>query len=301
MLFSLLLSACADWLSGRTPLPRSIALAVTILGLLSLIAAIGLFLAPRVANQVQELSHTLPIAVRDLMAKIGKQRWGTQVIDAVKQWPAGGRGGALEARIAGIFSSGLGFFVNSFILIFGTVYFAANPGTYQRGVVLLFPPEYRPRLEATMTEAAETLRWWMVGKVLLMAYVAVVTTVGLMILDLPMAITLGLFAGLMDFIPNLGPFISFIPAALIAITIDPMTLLWVSVIYYGAQFTENYILTPIVQKRVADLPPAVTIFSQITLGILFGGLGLLFATPLAAATLIFIRRLHVDAQTAGSE
>ncbi len=252
------------------------------------------------ADQVQQLSHTLPAAAKDLMAKIEQQPWGRQVMDAVKQWPAAGRGGDLEGRIAAIFSSGLGVFVNAIILIFGTLYFAANPGMYQRGIVLLFPPEHRPRLESTMNAAAETLRWWMAGKLLLMAYVAVATTVGLMILGVPMAITLGLFAGLMDFVPNFGPLISFIPAALIAITIDPMTLLWVAVIYYGTQLTENYILTPIVQNRVANLPPAVTIFSQITLGILFGALGLLFATPLAAATLVFIRRLHVESQTADS-
>jgi predicted PurR-regulated permease PerM len=72
------------------------------------------------------------------------------------------------------------------------------------------------------------------------------------------------------------------------------TLVWVIALYVVVQTLESYLLTPLVQQRAVRLPPALIITAQVVLGLIFGGVGLLFATPLTAAVLVFVQILYVE-------
>jgi predicted PurR-regulated permease PerM len=294
IVFSLPIGWAADWLSERTPLTRGLALAVVFVTLVLFVGGAGWLLAGQVAEQVQRLSETLPKSVAHLSDRLRDREWGRQLIDSISRWQAGPGRGDVFGRITGIFSSGLGVIANALIVLIGTLYLAADPRLYRGGLVRLFPPENRSRVQAALAETGSTLRSWLLAKVALMTFVGVATTLGLGLLGMPMVVALGLLAGLLNFIPNFGPLIAFIPAALIAVTIEPILVVWLALLYYGIQAVENYVLTPIVQRHAAKLAPAVIIFSQIALGVLFGGLGLLFAEPLAAAAQVLIKRLYVD-------
>lgn len=90
---------------------------------------------------------------------------------------------------------------------------------------------------------------------------------------MPLALTLGLLAGVLNFIPNFGPLIAAVPAVLIALTISPQTALYVGLLYIAVQSIDGYVLTPFVNRRSVELPPVLTIFAQVLLGVLVGSLG----------------------------
>ena len=171
---------------------------------------------------------------------------------------------------------------------------AAEPVTYLAGGLRLLPPARRERLRATAEEIALTLRWWLVGRFLSMALIAAMTSIGLSLLGVQLAITLGMLAGVLTFIPYIGSVASAVPAILIALTQNSQTAFYVVLLYVGVHVVEGYILVPLMQKKMVHVPPALTLAAQALLGALFGVLGLALATPLVAAALTAIRLLYVE-------
>jgi predicted PurR-regulated permease PerM len=147
------------------------------------------------------------------------------------------------------------------------------------------------------SEIAYTLRWWMVGQLVPMAVPGVGSFLGLWILGVPLALTLALFTALMLFIPYAGSLISLVPAALVALARGPMTMRWVVLIYLGVHGLEGYVVTPLAQKRAIRLPLVVTITAQLLMWNLVGLLGLVVATPLAAAIVVTIKLLYFKEPT----
>jgi predicted PurR-regulated permease PerM len=127
-----------------------------------------------------------------------------------------------------------------------------------------------------------------------MVLVGVLTTVGLWWLDVPLALTFGLLAAALTFIPNFGPVLSVVPPALLALADDPTRALYVAVLYLAIQTIESYAVTPLIQRRTVSMPPALTIMSQIVLGVLVGAIGVAVATPLTAAAMTMVRMLYVE-------
>jgi predicted PurR-regulated permease PerM len=95
-------------------------------------------------------------------------------------------------------------------------------------------------------------------------------------------------------VPNVGPFLAFIPALVLALTASAPRALAVLLLSLGVQGFESYVLTPLVEKRAVALPPALTITAQVLMAVLAGGLGLALAPPLAAAALVLVQRLYVE-------
>lgn len=127
-----------------------------------------------------------------------------------------------------------------------------------------------------------------------MVLVGVLTTVGLWWLDVPLALTFGLLAAALTFIPNFGPVLSVVPPALLALADDPTRALYVGALYLAIQTVESYAVTPLIQRRTVSMPPALTITSQVVLGVLVGGIGVAVATPLTAAAMTVVRMLYVE-------
>jgi predicted PurR-regulated permease PerM len=161
-------------------------------------------------------------------------------------------------------------------------------------VVGLFPPRRRNRMTEVMLEMCATLRFWMLGQLVPMIVIGTITWLGLWWIGVPMAATLGILAGLFNFIPNFGPLVSLIPAMLLAMTDSPEKALWVVGLYVVAQTLEGYVLSPLVQKKMVLLPPALTISVQVLLGVLVGAIGVALAAPLTAVGLVLVKMLYVE-------
>jgi predicted PurR-regulated permease PerM len=143
-------------------------------------------------------------------------------------------------------------------------------------------------------EIGHVLRRWIVGQSLLALCVGLLVGIGLLLLGAPFAVALALLAGLMEFIPYIGPFVAAVPAILVGFAESPQLALWIALLFLAVQSIESYVLAPLVQHRAVYLPPAVILFAQVLMGVIVGGLGVAVATPLAAAAMVAISMLYVE-------
>ena len=144
------------------------------------------------------------------------------------------------------------------------------------------------------------LRWWLVGQVALMILMGMTTTLGLWGLGIPLALTLGIIAGIMELVPYIGPWLSAVPSVLMAFLVSPWHALMVVGLYLGLHLLEGYVLVPLIQRRVVLLPPALTLVTQILLGYLLGFMGLFVAAPLTVCGVVLLKMLYVE-DTLGDE
>jgi predicted PurR-regulated permease PerM len=181
-----------------------------------------------------------------------------------------------------------------FALLFIAIYLAFEPQDYVGSLIRLFPPQRRARAAEVIDQVGLILQRWMLARFLSMGVVGIMTVIGLTLLGIPLALTLGIIAGLLSFIPTFGPIISVVPAALIALLEGPTQALWVLGLYVLVQQIDNYLFTPLFERKTVSLRPAMTLSSQLILGGLVGFAGLVVAAPLAAAALILVRMLYVE-------
>jgi predicted PurR-regulated permease PerM len=185
-------------------------------------------------------------------------------------------------------------FAGLMLIIFMAIYIAADPDTYHRGMMHLFPHHVRKRAGEVLSAMAIVLRRWLVTQMIAMAVIGTVTTIALLILKVKAAFALGLIAGLMEFIPTVGPIISAIPAVAMGFIDSPQKAFTVAAVYMGIQFLENHLLIPMLMKGGVDVPPVLTILGQALFTLLFGFLGLMVAVPALAATMVGVKMLYVE-------
>jgi predicted PurR-regulated permease PerM len=149
-------------------------------------------------------------------------------------------------------------------------------------------------MRATFNEAGTTLRGWLLGQAIGMIVAGTLTWIGLMLLGVPLAGLLGTIIAVLNFIPVIGPMIGAVPAVLLALTQAPSLALWVVGLVILVQTVEGNFLTPMVQSRTADLPPALLLVTQVLTGALFGLLGVALAAPLSALGMVLVRRGYVE-------
>lgn len=167
------------------------------------------------------------------------------------------------------------------IMVIG-LFIAMDPRAYERGLQWLVPQDQRAEFALVVQRMSETLRRLLAGRLLGMAAEGVLTWLALMIGGVPMALILGILTGLLAFIPNIGAFISGALMVAVGFSAGLDTGWWAIGTYFIVQTFDGYVLIPIVAKRTVDMPPALTLGTQILASTLFGILGLALADPLTA-------------------
>lgn len=294
-LVAVFLRALTRFVKNHSPLSHRWAFAVVMLVLVALAVGVGWWMAPRVNEQVQQLSEELPAAVEQATEQLQDYEW-VRWFERRMEEGDGEQGAAVSwlRRALGVFATTVGAITGFLILLWTGIYIAFDPHLYERGAVGLVPQRHRERVSQVFTEMDETLAYWMLGKVAAMLIIGILTWIGLSALGIPLAFTLSLLAALLTFIPNFGPIASTIPPALLALAQAPIKALWVVLLFLGIQFVESYLVTPLIQRRAIAMPPALIVLAQVVLSLLFGFLGLLVATPLAAALIVLVKRLYVE-------
>ena len=296
--FAVVISALAHFVERKTPLSYGVAVAAVVVLLAVLLAGTVWALAPSVSEQAGQLADSLPKSVEEIKRSLGQSRWGQRLLAGIPQEPdkllsGSGAGKDILAQVSGVLSGTLGGLVNVLIVVITGIYLAADPGTYRRGFARLFNPAYRTRLLGVMDECYDTLKNWFISRAITMVVVGVTTGGGLVLLGVPFAVVLGIIAGVLNFIPNLGPYLALAPALLVAFPEGGSTALYVVALYLGVQSLEGYVLTPLLDKKFVSVPPALLLFGQVLLGLLVGLAGVLFASPLIAVLLVIVRELYV--------
>jgi predicted PurR-regulated permease PerM len=177
---------------------------------------------------------------------------------------------------------------------------AAEPGLYRAGLLHLVPPPQRPRVGQVVDAIALNLRHWLLGQVLLMIVLAITTALGLRLIGVPMALTLGLITGVLALIPYVGAWVSAVLAGLIALLSGPHYLAYTLGLFLFLHLLEGYVLLPLIQRQAVHLPPALTLVGQALMGEMHGAIGLFVAAPLTVATMVLLKMLYVE-DTLGDE
>jgi predicted PurR-regulated permease PerM len=188
-------------------------------------------------------------------------------------------------------SNTLAAFASFVLLIFLAMYIGAEPDVYRGWLLSVVPATSRAHTRLVFDGISTVLRKWLVTQLVAMVVIGTVSFVVLLLLDVKAAFALGFIAGLLEFIPTVGPVLSAVPAVLMGFVDSPEKALAVAVAYWGIQFLENNLLIPFLMRGEMDLPPAITLIAQTLMTLVFGFLGLMVAVPLTAAVLVPLRMM----------
>ena len=297
VLIAIFLRGLGDLTRRYTKLSEGLSVVIVSFLLLVILGGAIALLAPSVAGQVEHLREELPKSAQNISEYISGFSWGKAIIDQlpdVNEVIDSLTTANFISSVGGFFSTTAGAVANFFIVILLAIYLATEPQTYIHGFVKLFPFERRARVREILAQIGDTLSWWLIGKMGSMLVIGVMTWIGLYILGVPLSLTLGLIAGLLSFIPNFGPILSAIPAILLAFIESPTKAVYVLILYIIVQLIESNLITPMIERETVELPPALTIISQLALGVLIGGLGLVLATPLLAVIMVLVQMVYIQ-------
>jgi predicted PurR-regulated permease PerM len=284
----------------RVGVNRGVAAAISVIGVLAILTLFMALIVPPFLEQFQQLTLLVPLGLRQL------EQWLDQLL---LQFPGGFSefipsfgdllnqiqplASGLANNVFRLFSG----FINLtggvlFVVVF-TIMLLINPQSYRHGFIQLIPSFYRRRADQILTICETDLVNWIIGTLFNMLVIGVVSGLVLWILGVRLVLANALLAGLMEAVPNLGPFLSTIAPAAIALLDSPWKAIAVIVAYFLIQQLEQFLLVPVVMGQQVSLLPAVTLLSQIVFAAFFGFLGLFLAIPLVVIVRVLVREILV--------
>jgi len=295
VLLAIIIRSASDFIVRLTGLKVGWSIAIVMICGFTLLGLGILFTGPAIAAQIDQLRRDLPASLSSARSYMARYGWARDLLNsAPASSDIASRASNIWAHVLGTVSITLSVAADLVVISFVGLYFAINPGLYRRGILLLIPTRGEERAREVMDQLHGQLRYWLMGKLALMVFVGLATALGLWILHMPLIAILAVLAALLDFIPNIGPLISAVPAVLLALTQSPAETLWVAGLYLAVQIVESYILQPLIQQRAVSLPPSLTLCTQVMAGTLLGMFGLIVATPLTVAAMNLIQALYVE-------
>lgn len=299
ILLSIILAAPVNYLARRG-WPRTWGLLTVIALLVAALWLFGLALVPAVEAQSRELAQAFPTLLDEAFTLANRVQSFFGLDTQISLDPASlsdvGREvvtGSTVSTAAGVgltLATALSLGVVVFI---STIYLVIQPAPWVDGFISLFPAGWRPRTREVLQAMYHTVQRWFLGQLTAMTFIAVFWAISLSIIGVPFALLIGIFSGLISFIPYLGATISVTVPILLALVSDPFTVVWVILAFVIIQQIEGNLLQPIVMSRAVDLHPALVIFAILIMGTLFGLVGVLLAVPLVAAFQVLVRELWV--------
>ena len=298
LLFAAILLACqlravGMALSRYTRLSYGFCLALTVIAITAAITGFTYWRGPAVVAEFSEVATAVRAQVETLWTRFGDVSWLHRAELRIDNYLKV-RGGSLAGEAAGLVTATIGNAGSVLLIVVAGIYLAAQPAIYTDGIVQLLPHRWRARGCDLLAREARTLRYWFVGQLVDMAFVGVLTTTGLWLLGVPLFPTLGLIAGLFNFVPYIGALAGSVPAIIIALGTSPHLAITVAVLFFLVQSLEGNLISPLISKRTVDLPPVLTLLSQTVLGTLFGPFGLILATPMTAALVTLVKAVYVE-------
>ncbi len=284
----------------RRGVKRVYGVLLTILLLLGIISGFFWIIVPPFINQFQLLAKLIPLGIAKLNIWLDLivMRLDPKIMNYLPTRDELTR--QLQPLLENLLGGGLSLFYGSlgvllsilFLLVI-TLMILGNPTPYRQGFIRLFPAFYRRRVDEILDLCDIALEGWLVGILFNMCVIAILSFIGLSILKIPLALAQAILAGILTFIPNLGPFLSVLSPMAIALLDAPWKSLAVLICYVLIQQIEGNFLTPFVMQKQVSLLPAITLLSQIFFATFFGFLGLFLALPLTIVGQVWFKEVVV--------
>ncbi|HEY0625345.1 MAG TPA: AI-2E family transporter [Allosphingosinicella sp.] len=287
VLVAVILTVIARPFRERLRLPSALALALAVLILLALFGVAFWMFGAEVIGQSAALQESIPRAWQTLLQRLEPLGLAQPLRDLAET------SGGVVSRIGGVAMSVGSGLADTLLVLIGGIYFAAQPDFYRRGVLKLVPKRGRGLAADAIDDSGKALRLWLFGRIISMAIVGLLTGIGLWLLGVPAALTLGLVAAILEFIPFLGPLLAAIPALLLAVATDPALALWVAGLYLLIQQIEGNVVEPLVQQRAVSLPPVLLVFGLVSATLIFGAAGIILGAPLTVVLFVLVKRLYI--------
>ncbi|MBB3941194.1 putative PurR-regulated permease PerM [Novosphingobium fluoreni] len=183
--------------------------------------------------------------------------------------------------------------LNLVIVIVGAMFIASNPSPYRNAVVLMTPRPARQTMERALNEMSFALRLWLKAKLISMAMMTLVIGGCLWWAGLESWAALGLLGGLSEFVPYVGPVVAMLPAIGLAAAVGGDVLWRTLVAFLVVRVIEGWLLTPFVNRTVVNIPPALTLFTILAVGAVFGVYGVFFAGALLVVAFVGVREFYL--------
>jgi len=300
ILLSIILAAPVNYLARRG-IPRTWGVLAVIATIVGVFWIFSLAIVPAVETQSREFAQAFPTLLDEALALVNQVQsffgLGTRI--GLNPGSLSNVGRELLTGSTVSTAAGVGLTVATalslgVVVFISTIYLVIRPAPWVDGFVSLFPAGWRPRTREVLEAMYQTVQRWFLGQLAAMTFIAVFWAISLSIIGIPFALLIGIFSGLISFIPYLGATISVVIPILLALISDPFTVVWVILAFIIIQQIEGNLLQPIVMSRAVDLHPALVVFAILIMGTLFGLVGVFLAVPLVAALQVLVRELWVQ-------
>jgi predicted PurR-regulated permease PerM len=316
VLLGVALNAFTDLLGRVARLPHALRLTIVCLTLAALLSGVIFLGGSTIAQQASALSGTIKSQLVNVKSFLEKNGIDTSYLDfgnaaakpAAGPAPAPGTekpdapatrnlpgadaiassGGAIVSQTLKVLLGTVSAVGNFFIVLFLGLAFAAQPSVYRKGLLYMAPAQHRVRATIIVDRISETLERWLIAQIITMTAVFFVTWIGLSIIGIQSSFILGIQAGLLTFIPTVGPLIAGLIVVLASLASGWVAAASAFALFLGIHALESYILTPMLQRQALEIPPATLFAFQILLGVVFGIWGLALALPLMAVVKVMV-------------
>jgi predicted PurR-regulated permease PerM len=301
VLVAVYLSAITDWLERRFKLRRWVGLTIAVVATVAAVVGVGALLVPPVVDQTEALIGGLPQTLTNIQNVLAG--WASQypVLDRTELAnPSSGFVAGLvtdattflRGSFLGYVRGGGKLFIEGASVVVMALYLARQPMLYRDGMISFVSPRYRPIAARIFNDTAATLRAWVVGQLIAMAVLALLTAVGLWILEVPFWLAFGIFTGLVAVVPFFGTLVStLLPALFVVASGDWVKVLLVILLGVVVHVFEANVVVPRIMQSRVDLPPVLTISSVLIMGTLLGAIGLIVAVPVLCVTMVLVRHI----------
>ena len=288
-LIALILRTLLRWLQK---LVRSQDVAVILLiGLiLGFFVVLATVVVPSVTFESQKLLTTLPTYLNTLTGDVEQLRRKFPFIPDISQALIQLRN--LTNQLLGGVPVFLGQALNLTLELVATLilalYMSYDPNSLINGILRLVPRRQHQRFKRVLKSCEVRLRGWIFGTGIAMFFLGAGTTLGLWILGIPSALPFGIIAGLFQIIPYFGSIVGTFLPALVALSISPLKLVFVLILFLVMNQIDAHIVQPVIMGQQVDIHPVMVIVTFLVMGKLFGFIGVLLAVPAAAVIVTLI-------------
>jgi predicted PurR-regulated permease PerM len=294
----------------RLACSRSLALLLSLLALVLVVAIGAAAIVPPFVDQFAELLQKLPQAWAELLTLLhqglqgisrmlygsadARLDWLPKLAGSVPSSPSltSGVGDWTLRLVAVVGNLGTALLKTLFVVAVALMV-AAQPSAYREALLRLTPSFYRRRAREVLLQCGEALSAWMGGVLISSLCVGTLAAIGLSLLGVRLVAANAVLAGLLNIIPNVGPTLSTLFPMSVALLDSPWKSMAVLALYVVVQNLESYLITPSVMHHQLRLLPGLTLSAQLLFTVVFGPLGLLLALPLAVCLQVILREVVV--------